>query len=99
MAKGLDIKNWVTSPTFTLINEFKGRIDLYHIDLYRINAVEEAEDIGIEEYFKKGGITVIEWAEKIIPLLPENVIEIKINVVSENKRRFEIKNLEMGDER
>ena len=95
MAKGLEVENWVTSPTFTLINEFKGRLDLYHVDLYRINSIEEAMDIAIEEYFTRGGVTVIEWAEKIKPLLPEETIEINIKIKSENEREFEVRNLEM----
>lgn len=91
IAKGLDVENWVTSPTFTLINEFKGRINLYHVDLYRINDIDEAEDIAIEEYFTKGGVTVIEWAEKIEPILPKDVIKINMSIVSDNERNIEVK--------
>ncbi len=99
IAKGLGIRDWVTSPTFTIINEFKGRIDLYHVDLYRIDRMEDALDVEIEEYFTKGGVTVIEWAEKIKPLLPDNTIEINIEIISDNKRKIEIKGLEMRDVR
>jgi len=95
IAKGLGVRNWVTSPTFTIINEFEGKLNLYHIDLYRINNIEEAEDLAIEEYFKKGGVTVIEWAEKIRPILPEGAIEIGIKIVSENERNFSIKGLKI----
>ena len=95
IAGGMGIANWVTSPTFTLINEFKGRIDLFHVDLYRIDRMEDAEDIAIEEYFKAGGVTVIEWAEKIKPLLPESVIEIGIKFRSENERDIDIKGLSL----
>lgn len=95
IAKGLGIRDWVTSPTFTIINEFKGRIDLYHVDLYRIDRIEDALDVEIEEYFTKGGVTVIEWAEKIKPLLPEKTIEIDIDIISDNKRKIEIKGLKL----
>ncbi len=95
IAKGLGIRDWVTSPTFTIINEFKGRIDLYHVDLYRIDRMEDAVDVEIEEYFTKGGVTVIEWAEKIKPLLPDKTIEIDIDIISENKRDIEIKGLKI----
>jgi tRNA threonylcarbamoyladenosine biosynthesis protein TsaE len=95
IAKGLGIRDWVTSPTFTIINEFKGRIDLYHVDLYRIDKLEDALDVEIEEYFTKGGVTVIEWAEKINPLLPDKTIKINIDIVSENKRKIEIKGLKI----
>lgn len=93
VAKGLGINNWITSPTFTLINEFTGKLNLYHVDLYRIDSVADAEDIAIEEYFNKGGVTVIEWAEKIGPILPAGTVEIKISIVSDNERSLEIKGL------
>ena len=99
IAKGLGVQNWVTSPTFTLINEFEGNLNLYHIDLYRIENIDDAEDLAIEEYFTKGGVTVIEWAEKIDPILPAKTIRIGIKIVSENERSFNIKGLEMGDAR
>lgn len=95
IAKGLGIKDWVTSPTFTIINEFKGTINLYHVDLYRIGKIEEALEVEIEEYFTKGGVTVIEWSEKIRPLLPAGMIDIGIKMVSENDREFEIKGLKL----
>ena len=99
IARGLGVKEWVTSPTFTIINEFKGRIDLYHVDLYRLDRIEDALEAGIEEYFEKGGATVIEWAEKIRPLLPKKTIEINIDIISENERKIYIKGLEIGDKR
>lgn len=95
MAKGLGIRNWVTSPTFTIINEFHGKYDLFHVDLYRLNSVEEAEDMAIEEYFVKGGITVIEWAEKIRSILPPGAIKIHMKIISENKRNITIKGLKL----
>ena len=95
IAKGLGVQNWVTSPTFTLINEFEGKLNLYHIDLYRIDNIDDAEDLAIEEYFTKGGVTVIEWAEKIAPILPEKAIRIGIKIVSENERSFDIKGIKM----
>jgi tRNA threonylcarbamoyladenosine biosynthesis protein TsaE len=95
IAKGLGIKDWVTSPTFTIINEFKGSINLYHVDLYRIEKMEEALEVEIEEYFTKGGVTVIEWSEKIRPLLPAGMIDIRIKMLSENDREFEIKGIKL----
>ena len=95
IAKGLGVQNWVTSPTFTLINEFEGNLNLYHIDLYRIENIDDAEDLAIEEYFTKGGVTVIEWAEKIDPILPAETIRIGIKIVSENERSFDIKGIKI----
>lgn len=95
IAKGLGVRNWVTSPTFTIINEFQGRICLFHMDMYRLNGPEDAEDIAIEEYFNKGGVTVIEWAEKIKALLPDGVKEISIEIVSEDQRKIHLKGLSL----
>ena len=95
IAKGLGVENWVTSPTFTLINEFEGKLNLYHIDLYRIENIDDAEDLAIEEYFTKGGVTVIEWAEKIDSILPEKTIRIGIKIVSENERSIDIKGIKI----
>lgn len=95
IAKGLGVRNWVTSPTFTIINEFEGKFSLYHIDLYRIENIDDAEDLAIEEYFIKGGVTVIEWAEKIKSILPVKTIKISIKIVSENERSFEIKGIKI----
>ena len=95
IAKGLGVQNWVTSPTFTLINEFEGKLNLYHIDLYRIENIDDAEDLAIEEYFTKGGVTVIEWAEKIDSILPEKTLRIGIKIVSENERSIDIKGIKI----
>jgi tRNA threonylcarbamoyladenosine biosynthesis protein TsaE len=99
IAKGLGIKDWVTSPTFTIINEFKGAMDLYHMDLYRIDAIDEAFQEEMEEYFKKGGVAVIEWAEKARDILPEGTIEINMKILSENKRKIEIKGIKIGSKK
>lgn len=78
-AKGLGINEPVNSPTFTIVQEYKdGKIPLYHFDVYRINDIDEMYEIGCEEYFYSGGVCLIEWAEMISYILPENVIWIKI---------------------
>ena len=91
MARGLVVKkrNYVTSPSFTLVKEYKGRLPIYHIDLYRIDNLKEVYDLGYEEYFYGEGITIIEWAEKIRRLLPEEVLIITLETVDENGRRIE----------
>jgi tRNA threonylcarbamoyladenosine biosynthesis protein TsaE len=89
--KGLVGTGDVTSPTFTLIHEYRGRVPLYHIDLYRLNSVQEALAIGIEDYLPAAdGITVIEWAEKIEALLPEHTIRVRIEIAGETTRRIEV---------
>ncbi|MBI5698998.1 tRNA (adenosine(37)-N6)-threonylcarbamoyltransferase complex ATPase subunit type 1 TsaE [Candidatus Saganbacteria bacterium] len=88
IAEGLGVKDYVTSPTFILINEYQGRLPFYHIDLYRLEDPEQIEELGISEYFEKDGIVVIEWAERMGEQLPESAKQIKIEVVDENKRKI-----------
>ncbi len=74
----------ITSPTFTLIKEYEGELPLYHMDVYRLG--ESKENIGIEEYFDKGGVTIIEWADMIKDILPEERLDIKFKIIEENTR-------------
>jgi tRNA threonylcarbamoyladenosine biosynthesis protein TsaE len=90
---GVDEKYQITSPTFTLINEYPGRCKLYHFDVYRLNSYTEFEDLGYEEYFCGKGIVVIEWAEKIVQVLPANTIFISFGYIDENTRKIIIKGL------
>ncbi len=79
MAAGLGIDEPVNSPTFTIVQEYEsGRLPLYHFDVYRIGDPEEMEEIGYDDYFFGEGITLIEWAELIEELIPENRISITI---------------------
>ena len=77
-AKGLGITEHVTSPTFAIVNEYEGRLPLYHFDVYRIGDIEEMEEIGYDDYFYGNGICLIEWANLIEEILPEHYTEIKI---------------------
>lgn len=77
-AQAMGIKDHITSPTFTIVNEYKGNLPLYHFDVYRIGSLEEMEDTGYEDYFFGQGVCLVEWAEQIKELLPENVIWISI---------------------
>ena len=88
IAQGLGVKDYVTSPTFIIINEYEGRIPFFHVDLYRLDHVEDIEDLGIEEYFTRGGACVIEWAEKLEALRPGSSQEIRIEIVSETERKL-----------
>ena len=88
IAAGLGVLDYVTSPTFILINEYHGKIPFYHIDLYRLENKSEIEDLGISEYFSKGGVVAIEWAEKMGNLLPPNTKYLKIEPLSENERKI-----------
>lgn len=82
----------VTSPTFAIVNQYRGkqRRNIYHFDFYRIEDLREAYDFGYEEYFYSGDLCLVEWPEKIERLLPENVVTVRIAVDSETSRTFEI---------
>lgn len=84
IAMALGIKENITSPTFTIIKEYDGELPLYHMDVYRLDG--NTEGIGIEEYFTKGGVVVIEWSEMIKDILPKERLDIKFRIVDENKR-------------
>lgn len=88
IAEGVNVKDYLTSPTFILVNEYQGRIPLFHIDLYRIEDLSELEDLGIEEYFMRGGVCLIEWAERMELLFPERAEKIEIEVISERERKI-----------
>jgi tRNA threonylcarbamoyladenosine biosynthesis protein TsaE len=95
IAEGAGVKDYVTSPTFIIINEYnalpagrQGRLPFYHVDLYRLDTLGDIEELGIEEYFNKGGICVIEWAEKLGGLLPAKAERIAIEQKGENEREI-----------
>ena len=87
-----NVKDQVSSPTFSIINHYESEIKgpLYHFDFYRLNCLEEALDIGIEEYLESGNICLIEWGDRIKSLLPENIIMIDIALEKNNFRNLNI---------
>ncbi len=87
LAAGLGVEDCVTSPTFVLINEYEGRIPLYHFDVYRINHISEMEDLGYEEYFYGDGVCAIEWADLIDDILPNNHLRIEIRITGAKTRQ------------
>ncbi len=87
IAKGLEIHDYVTSPTFTIIKEYNGRLNLYHMDAYRLDSEDEMYDLGYDEYIKSDGVCIIEWASKIKGLIPKSAINITININYENNDR------------
>ncbi len=80
IARGLGVspRAYPRSPSFVLINEYQGRLPVYHFDLYRLNNLRELEDIGYREYFYGQGVTVIEWAEKIEEALPDHYLRVEL---------------------
>lgn len=91
IAEQLGAEDDVTSPTFAIVNQYEGERTIYHFDMYRIERVEEALDFGCEEYISSGELCLVEWPEKIEPLLPEDTMVVKIDILSDTERRFIIK--------
>ncbi|SNX53093.1 tRNA (adenosine(37)-N6)-threonylcarbamoyltransferase complex ATPase subunit type 1 TsaE [Thermoanaerobacterium sp. RBIITD] len=87
IAKGMGILDYVTSPTFMIVNEHMGNTPLYHFDVYRIEDYTELYDIGYEEYFYGNGVCVIEWPEKIKPLIPKEYLYVHIDSGSTDDER------------
>ncbi|MBF0215562.1 MAG: tRNA (adenosine(37)-N6)-threonylcarbamoyltransferase complex ATPase subunit type 1 TsaE [Candidatus Omnitrophica bacterium] len=90
IAKGIgyDDHRYVNSPTFVVVKEYKGRIDLYHFDVYRLNTYDFEETIDLDRYFYGDGVSVVEWADKIEDILPDEYLEISICDKGENEREF-----------
>ena len=95
IAKGLGVKDarYVNSPTFVIIKEYKGKLPLYHFDLYRLDHPGLLDAGNFDEYFYGDGVTVVEWADKIKGLLPKNRWEIRISVIGKERRKIEISKL------
>jgi tRNA threonylcarbamoyladenosine biosynthesis protein TsaE len=94
ICSGLGVTEFVTSPSFVIINEYPGKFKVYHFDLYRLENLEEFIKLGYEEYFYGNGITLIEWAEKITNFLPQERIQIDLEILSENERRISVRRFE-----
>ncbi|QUH24889.1 tRNA (adenosine(37)-N6)-threonylcarbamoyltransferase complex ATPase subunit type 1 TsaE [Serpentinicella alkaliphila] len=90
LAKGMEVNDYVTSPTFTIVQEYEGRLPLYHFDVYRISDASEMYDIGFDEYVYGQGVCVIEWAHLIKNVLPKNYLWIELTHVEEDKRKIHL---------
>ena len=90
LARGLGVESPVTSPTFVLVNQYRGRLPVYHVDAYRTESLSELLDLGIEELLHGDGVTVIEWADKLVPLLPSHTITVTITGLGDEPRRIAI---------
>jgi len=86
---GVDPETCVSSPSYTLLNEYCGRIPLYHFDLYRLEGDADLQHLGFEEYFYGRGVCVVEWADKLHAELPEEHLEVAITQTGDTSRRIE----------
>ena len=85
---GLGSDDLARSPTFVLIAEYRGRMAMYHMDLYRVGSIEQAEELGIEEYLDGDGLTVVEWADNVPGIFADDSLRIHLELVSECERRL-----------
>jgi len=90
IARGLGINDYVLSPSFVIVRELLGRLPLFHVDLYRLDRLEETQDIGLDDYLYDGGISVVEWAEKALALVPPEHLRIDLAYVSDTERRLSL---------
>ena len=85
-------ERYVNSPTFVLVNEYAGRLPVFHMDLYRLNTIAEEFEIGMLDYLVRAesGVIVVEWAEKVLSLLPDSYLQVQFQVLSARRRRLEL---------
>lgn len=95
IAKGLGVKDvrYVNSPSFVIIKEYKGKIPLYHFDLYRLDKAGMLDSLSYDEYFYGNGVTVVEWADRIREFLPPKYWEARLSVAGENERKIEVRKI------
>ena len=97
IAKALEIEEDITSPTFTLISEYEGKLPLYHMDVYRLDSTEDFINLGTEDLIYGKGISIIEWSEKVMEALPKSTIILKLEAQSDDSRIISILNFENKD--
>jgi tRNA threonylcarbamoyladenosine biosynthesis protein TsaE len=92
VAEGLGVKesSVVNSPTFVLIQEYMGRLPIYHFDAYRLRSAADFFDLGIQEYFEGQGVCLVEWADRVEPCLPAEHLRVSIEITGETTRRFDV---------
>ncbi len=90
LLRGLGVATEVTSPTFVLVNQYRGRLPVHHVDAYRTESLTELVDLGIEEMLHGDGVAVVEWADKLVPLLPPRTITVTITGLGDEPRRIAI---------
>lgn len=87
LAQGLKVQQPVSSPTYTLVNEYRGHLPLFHIDLYRLQTADQALDFGLDEYLEGDGITAIEWPERAASVLPQQALHVYLEHDQQEQQR------------
>ncbi|MBI4635907.1 MAG: tRNA (adenosine(37)-N6)-threonylcarbamoyltransferase complex ATPase subunit type 1 TsaE [Candidatus Rokubacteria bacterium] len=94
VARGLGVTARATSPTFVLVNEYRGRLPVHHVDAYRTRSLAELQDLGLDELFDGDGVTLVEWADRLLALLPARTIHVRITGVGAEPRAIVIRSPE-----
>ena len=95
LAEGLGIDGSVSSPTFTIVNEYRGRIPLFHFDMYRLSGSDELFEIGWEDYLDRGGVCAVEWSENVEDAFLEDTIRVRIKKLSDSAREITVERPEV----
>ena len=95
LARGLGCAGRVTSPTFTIVNEYDGATPLFHFDMYRLNSADDLFDIGWEDYLSRGGVCAVEWSENVMDALPEDTVWVRIAREGDTGRSITIEGVEL----
>ena len=90
IARGLGIEEYAASPSFVVVREYRGRLPLYHIDLYRIDRLEEVMELGLDDYLYGHGVSVVEWAERGLEAMAGEYLMVEIERLSQRRRRFRL---------
>ncbi|PYM35297.1 MAG: tRNA (adenosine(37)-N6)-threonylcarbamoyltransferase complex ATPase subunit type 1 TsaE [Candidatus Rokuibacteriota bacterium] len=90
LARGLGVNQIVSSPTFVLVNQYQGRLPVFHVDAYRTESLAELLDLGLEEYIDGDGVTVVEWADKLRALLPAKTIWVHLRGLGDEPRTIKV---------
>lgn len=96
LVRGLGVRGRATSPTFVLVNEYRGRLPVHHVDAYRTGSLAELMDLGLPELFDEGGVTLVEWADRLAPLLPARTIHVHIEGAGDEPRTISIRRPDAG---